>query len=96
MHPRYREIVYPLDHGYLEDMHAGHKTREEYLKKRTELQAELAKPKPAEDRQVDLQKAAELLGQFCLAWKAANREQQKKIARLIFDELGVDSNELVA
>ena len=81
----------------LQDLYElGDKTREEYLKKRTELQTELAKLKPAEDRQVDLQKAAELLGQFCLAWKAANREQQKKIARLIFDELWVDSNELAA
>ena len=74
----------------------GDKTREEYLRGRDQILAELAQLKPAEDKKFDLDQAAQLLGEFCRAWSQANLEQKRKIARLIFEEIWVENKQVVA
>jgi site-specific DNA recombinase len=80
----------------LQDLYElGDKSREEYLSRRTEITAEIASLKPAEDNKADLRNAAELLGRFCEAWAIADLEQKRKIARLIFEEIWVENKKVV-
>ncbi len=65
----------------------GDKTREEYLRERTQIMAEIAGLKPAEDRTLSLDRAADVLGKFYRAWAQGGATQKRKMARRIFEEI---------
>jgi hypothetical protein len=74
----------------------GHKPREEYLADYDAIQRELRTLTPVEDRSKELDKFAKFLASVVDAWDKATQEQRNKLAKVLFEEILVEDNKVVA
>jgi hypothetical protein len=71
-------------------------SRAEYLAEREELQAALRALAPADDRAAQLAELAALLANAAQAWAVASQAERNRIAQLIFEQVWVQKDEVVA
>ena len=74
----------------------GHKSREEYLVDYEAIQRDLRQLSPLEDRTKELEKLAQFLANVANAWDEATQEQRNKLAKVLFEEILVENNKVVA
>lgn len=69
----------------------GHMSRDEYLKEYREAELQLRQLSPYESREDELGRLAGFLANVADAWRTASQEQRSKLARVLFDEVKLDS-----
>ena len=74
----------------------GHKSRDEYLADYEDIQKQLRLLSPIEVRDDHLSKLAQFLANVAEAWDEANQEQRNKIAKILFEQILVENNKVVA
>ncbi len=69
----------------------GDMTKEDYLKEKQTILKELNALAPAESQTQNLERLAYFLTSVADAWREANQEQRNKLARVLFEEIKLDS-----
>jgi len=73
----------------------GHISKEEYLAEYEEVQHELDKLVPVEDKGEVLEKLVHFLANVADAWKEASQEQRNKLARALFEQIQIEDKRVV-
>ena len=73
----------------------GHISKEEYFAKYEDVQRELEKLVPLEDKGEILKKLAHFLANVADAWKEASQEQCNKLARALFEQIQIEDKKVV-
>ncbi len=73
----------------------GHLSDQEYLKEYQETEIQIWRLKPSENKADELQNLAHFLANVADAWREANQEQRNKLARVLFEEIRLDSRSKV-
>src|SRR5215213_8343051 len=74
----------------------GDLTKDEFLERRERLQRARDHLRPEEERDGTLERAAEFLGDVPAAWRAATDAQRNALARLLFSEVRIKDDWVVA
>ena len=74
-----------------EQYHWGHISQQEYLKDYEETESQLRQLSPVENREDELKRLSDFLANVADAWRQANQEQRNKLARVLFEEIRLDS-----
>ncbi len=69
----------------------GHISQREYLKNYKEIEYQLRQLTPSKNGQEELEQLARFLADVAGAWAGANQEQRNKLARVLFEEVRLDS-----
>ena len=70
----------------------NHIDRDEYLREYDEIQRELSRIVPEEDKGKALEKLAHFLRNIVDAWKEATQEQRNKLANVLFEDVWIKNN----
>jgi site-specific DNA recombinase len=74
----------------------GHITKERYLAEYDKIQKQLRQFVPEEDKVKNLDKFAHFLAHIAEAWKEGTQEQRNKVANVLFQEVWIEDNRVVA
>ncbi len=66
-------------------------SNQEYLNEYQETEAQIQQLTPSKNKADELQKLAHFLANVTDAWREANQEQRNKLARVLFEEIRLDS-----
>ena len=70
----------------------GHLSEREYLTEFQETEAQIKELSPFRHRESELERLAQFLGDVAGAWREATQEQRNKLARVLFEEVRLDSD----